>query len=56
MLISVGKITYSTVGSSFTVSFSFSPDENEYLQQLYDTFKTMDKYYISKEKTIDENR
>ena len=41
LYITTNKIKHSTVGSSFTVSFSVAPDEVWYLQKLYDSFHTM---------------
>ena len=35
------KIKHSTVGSSFRVTFSVAPNELEYLNKLYDCFKSM---------------
>ena len=35
------KIKHSTVGSSFSVTFSVAPNELEYLNKLYDCFNSM---------------
>ena len=35
------KIKHSTVGSSFSVTFSVAPNELEYLDKLYDCFSSM---------------
>ena len=35
------KIKHSTVGSSFSVTFSVAPNELEYLNKLYDCFSSM---------------
>ena len=35
------KISHSTVGSSFSVTFSVAPNELEYLIKLYETFNSM---------------
>lgn len=41
------KIKYSTVGASFSVTFSVAPDEVSYLQKIHDTFKAMNMSGIS---------
>ena len=43
------KITHSTLGSSFSVTFSVPPTELEYLNKLYDYFNSMNmtSFYIA---------
>ena len=44
-----GKIKHSTVGSSFSVTFTVTPNELEYLNKLYDYFNLMNmtSFYIT---------
>lgn len=44
LFITTGKIKYSTVGASFTVTFSVAPDEIGYLQMLNSEYKKMNCY------------
>lgn len=43
------KISHSTVGSSFRVTFVVTPNELEYLNKLYDYFNSMNmtSFYIA---------
>ena len=49
------KISHSTVGSSFRVTFVVTPNELEYLNKLYDYFNSMNmtSFYIAADRKTD---